>query len=279
MSEHATNTAADHLRQRYGRHAPGWNPHLAHPVLQSLLKHRSVRAFLPAPLAPGVLDALTAAAQSAPTSSNLQPWSLVVVQDQALREQLATLAGHQAHIAQAPVLLVWVADLSRALRLAEAAGQAIEAHEYLDTFLVAAVDAGLAAQNVVAAAEALGHGTVYIGALRNHAGDVARLLALPRGAVPVFGLVVGQPDPAVASAIKPRLAPSLVVHADRYRVPADEAARIADYDDALRAFQHANGLPETGWTPAVLQRLKNGQSLNGRERLRETVQAAGFALR
>ncbi|MDX9969708.1 MAG: NADPH-dependent oxidoreductase [Hydrogenophaga sp.] len=274
-----THTTTDDLHQRYAGHAPAWTPHLEHPVLQSLLRHRSVRRFLSTPLAPGVLDALVAAAQSAPTSSNLQTWSVVVVQEQALRDSLAALAGHQAHIAQAPVLLVWVADLSRALRLAEAAGQAIEAHQYLDTYLMASVDAGLAAQNVVAAAEALGHGTVYIGALRNHAREVTRLLALPRGAMPVFGLVVGLPDPAAATAIKPRLAPAQVVHFDRYRVPDDEQEQIADYDVALRAFQRANGLPEVGWTPAVLQRLKNGQSLNGREHLREAVQAAGFELR
>ena len=50
-------------------------------VLAQLLAHRSVRAYLPDPLPEGTIETLVAAAQSASTSSNLQPWSVVAVEE------------------------------------------------------------------------------------------------------------------------------------------------------------------------------------------------------
>jgi nitroreductase len=65
------------------------------PVLETLFSHRSVRAFLPDALAAGTLDLLVAAAQSAPSSSNLQVWSAVAVEDAQGRERFAELVGRR----------------------------------------------------------------------------------------------------------------------------------------------------------------------------------------
>jgi nitroreductase len=62
-------------------------------------------------------------------------------------------------------------------------------------FLMAAIDTALAAQNAVVAAESLGLGTVYIGALRNQPERVAQVLGLPHKSFAVFGLCVGHADP------------------------------------------------------------------------------------
>lgn len=51
------------------------------------------------------LCVMVAAAQSAPTSSNLQPWSVVVVRDPERKARLATYAAGQRFIEEAPVLL------------------------------------------------------------------------------------------------------------------------------------------------------------------------------
>jgi len=64
------------------------------PVIEQLLAHRSVRAYLPDPLPEGTLQTLVAAAQSASNSSNLQAWSVVAVQDTARKARLAALAGN-----------------------------------------------------------------------------------------------------------------------------------------------------------------------------------------
>ena len=70
-------------RYRDGMAATGpWND-----VFTTILSHRSVRAFSPAPLPPGTLQQLVAAAQSASTSSNLQTWSVVAVEDPEPRSE------------------------------------------------------------------------------------------------------------------------------------------------------------------------------------------------
>lgn len=267
------------LQARYGVHANDLSPLRAHAVVDQILSHRTVRQFLTDPLPQNTLETLIAAAQSAPSSSNLQLWSVVAVQSQEKRDQLATLAGNQPHIRQAPLLLVFLADVSRVQRIARHHGRAVDALPYLDSFLTAAVDATLAAQNVVTAAEALGLGTVYIGALRNRPEEVAEVLETPEGVFTVFGLVIGKPDPQQPAAVKPRLPQSSVLHHERYQVPVDLPSEVGQYDAVLSAFQAEQGQAVVGWTGAVLDRLRDAGSLNGRDRLSGALRAAGFELR
>jgi nitroreductase len=142
-------------------------------VLATILAHRSVRAYLPDPLPEGTLERLVAAAQSASTSSNLQTWSVVAVEDPARKARLAELGSGQKHILQCPLYLVWCVDLAR-LRLAAGERQIVlEGLDYLEPFIVGIVDAALAAQNAAVALESLGLGHVLIGAMRNHPEEVA----------------------------------------------------------------------------------------------------------
>jgi nitroreductase len=263
------------LAARYGAAAippaGAWNDTIA-----LLLDHRSVRAFLPDPLPAGTLETLLAAAQSAATSSNMQTWSVVAVTDPARKARLAHVANDQAHIGQCPLFLVFLADLSRAQRLGEAEGVDLVALPYLETFLVAAIDAALAAQNTVVAAESLGLSTVYIGALRNDAAAVAAELGLPPGAMGVFGLCVGHARGAWE--VKPRLAQAAILHHETYRVP-DEAALRAAYDAELSAFALRNEISAYTWTERVKNRLGRLSSLNGRDGLRGVLAGLGFPLR
>lgn len=281
MSSSAPRAEA-HARQlldaRYGGN--GARPALAalNPVLDNLLGHRSVRAFSTAPLPPATLETLVAVAQSAPSSSNLQTWSVIAVESPAARARLAELTGGQKHVAQAPLFLAWLADLSRIQRIAERASRPVAGLDYLDTFLMAVIDAALAAQNVVAAAPSLGLGTVFAGALRNRPEEVAELLGTPSGVFPVFGLAVGVPDPARPADVKPRLPQSAVLHRERYTAPATNEAEIGGYDAVLRAFQASQGLPAQDWSTQVIDRLKDAEALKGRHRLIEALAQAGFRL-
>ena len=166
VSQPAAIAAADALALRYGADAvPAagpWNEHIA-----LLLSHRSVRGYRPDALPAGTLETLIAAAQSAATSSNLQTWSVIAVTDPAKKAALAKVASNQKHIEQCPLFLVWVADISRNQRLGAEEGVTLETMPYQETFMVAAIDAALAAQNATVAAESLGLSCVYIGALRN----------------------------------------------------------------------------------------------------------------
>jgi nitroreductase len=270
-------TDATLLKARYGANAEPAAAKL-NDVLRGLLAHRTVRAYLPAALPPGTLETLVAAAQSAPSSSNLQLWSVIAVEDPGRKARLAQVAGGQRHVEQAPLFLVWIADLSRADRAAAARGLTLEGCDYLETFMVATIDAGLAAQNAAVAAESLGLGTCYVGAMRNDPERVAAELGLPPRAMAVFGMCVGRADPARPGAIKPRLPQALVAFREGY-APETELELTTRYDETLAAFSRSQGMGDINWTGRLFARMATIKGLNGRERMRAMMQALGFELR
>jgi len=277
IATHPLLSRQDALTLRYGAAsvppAGPWNDHIA-----LLLSHRSVRGYRPDALPDGTLESLIAAAQSAATSSNLQTWSVVAVHDPAARAAMAKAAGNQKHIEQCPLFLVWCADVSRNARLGEQEGVELPTLPYLETFLVAAIDAALAAQNAVVAAESLGLSTVYIGALRNDPALVSELLGLPAGVMGVFGLCVGHAAPGVTNEVKPRLAQSAVLFHDRYG-SAEEPALRAAYDAEMAQFSARHEMGATSWSQRVIARMGRLSAMAGREKLSDILRGLGFALR
>lgn len=273
LTEHAQDTG---WNQRYGEASEDWGSP-ASDVVRLQLAHRSVRRFLPDEVSEGELRTLVAAAQSAPTSSNLQPWSVVAVRDPQRRKRLSSLAACQQFVADAPLLLVWVADLGRARRLAESRGHKLEAADYLETALIGFIDVALAAQNAVVAARSLGLGSCFVGAIRNNPEEVAAELGLPPHAVAAFGLAVGRPDPAEDAGVKPRLPQEAVLHHEHYDV-AQADAHLAAYDERLAAYNSRHGLDGT-WTDRVLARLAGPESMAGRQRLRDALVELGLPVR
>lgn len=269
------------IEARYGDAARGYTWHALEraptPALETLLAHRSVRAFLPDSLETGTLELPIAAAQSAASSSNLQTWSVVAVEQPERKQRLSAFAGDQAHIRVAPLFLVWLVDVSRLSRIARRDARPSAGLDYLDTFLMGAIDAALAAQNAVVAAEALGLGTVYIGALRNRPEQVAAELGLPEHVFPLFGLCVGRPDPQRPAAIKPRLPQRSVLFRERYE-PRAIGEDVDGYDEAMRRFYAAQQMPATRWSEVSSQRVESAEGLRGRHRLREALTAQGFRL-
>lgn len=273
----ARASAAERLRQRYRGDVPDVS--LLNETLDVLLSHRSVRAYLPEKLPDGTLEILVAAAQSASSSSNLQVWSVVAVEDEARKARLAALAGDQAHILEAPLFLLWLVDLHRLTALGEARGEPAEALTYLESFLLGAVDTSIAAQNAVAALESLGLGAVYTGGIRNHPAEVAAELGLPPHVFPLFGLAVGRPDPARPAGVKPRLPQDVVLFKEQYEWGERQRAGIAAYNERLRGFQREQNLPARDWTEQAGTRVRNAGSMSGRDVLRAVLHQLGFALR
>lgn len=247
-------------------------------VLETILNHRSVRGFLPRTLPDGTLELLIAAAQSASTSSNLQFWSVVAVRETERKSRLAELAGQQQFIRDAPLLLVWLADLSRLDRIAAERQAQVDGTHYLEEFIVGVVDAALAAQSALIAAESLGLGAVYIGAMRNLPEQIAAELALPPHVFAVFGMSIGYPDPARPSDIKPRLPQAMVLHREQY-CAASRSEAINGYNATMREFQREQGMKTIDWTQQCFNRVKDAAALRGRDRMREALCNLGFELR
>ncbi|MEH3148547.1 MAG: nitroreductase family protein [Methylobacterium frigidaeris] len=255
-----------------------WNDQIEH-----LLNHRSVRTFLTDPLPEGALETMVAAAQSASTSSALQQWSVVAVSGEQKRKVHDLIAAtvptdRIPWIADAPVVLLWVADLSRSSAIAAAQGDEPIVHDFLDAFLMASVDAALAAQNAAVAAEAVGLGVVFLGVMRNAANDLAALIDLPHHSFVTFGMAVGRPDPSRSSDMRPRLPQAVVLHHDRY-VHDSHREHLPGYEDAYHAFRVRQGMGHKTWQEAVHMSATSMAYMSGRENLRETVVARGFKLR
>jgi nitroreductase len=279
LAEATSRPREEALERRYGAATPHaiagigpWND-----VLDCLLAHRSVRGYRPDPLPAGTLETLVAAAQSAATSSNMQLWSVIATTDPTKKAELAVIAGNQKHIEQCPLFLLWVADLSRHERLGTAEGVEMPTLPYVETLMVAAIDAALAAQNAVVAAESLGLSTVYIGAMRNNPVRVAEIFGLPDKVFGVFGLCVGYAAAGKEGEVKPRLPQEAVLFHERYGV-SDETAIRAAYDRELAAFSRRQEMTDATWTSRVLSRMGRMAGMNGRENMRAWLAKLGFPL-
>ncbi|MBX3014779.1 MAG: NADPH-dependent oxidoreductase [Caldilineaceae bacterium] len=254
---------------------------LTTPVIEQIHRHASVRTYKADPIPEGWVEAIVAAGQRAATSSNLQTYAVVAVTSLAKRTELARLCGNQAHIIEAPVFLAWCADLSK-LDRASQLRQLPHDHSTVESFLVSAVDVALAAQNAVLAAESLGLGICYIGAIRNQTRAVIELLGLPPLFFPITGLTLGWP--AIAATPRPRLPQPAILHWESYS-RAQEDAALLEYDQTMIATGiYANrqvavpGRPsETenyGWLEHSARRVSQPLRVD----LRQVLQDQGFAL-
>jgi FMN reductase (NADPH) len=229
-----------------------------------------------------MVEAIVATGQRSSTSSNLQMTSVVAVTERATRARLAALCGNQEHIAEAPLFLAWCADLARLDRACQLRGY-VQSIETVESFLLAAVDASLAMQTAALAAESLGLGICYIGAIRNRPQEVIDLLALPQLVFPIAGMTVGWP--AATPRVRPRLPLRSVLHWERYDRGEEDAA-LREYDHAMAATGIYAGrqvaapgkegeMEDYGWTEHSARRV----SQPSRPHLREALARQGFDLR
>jgi len=198
-------------------------------VIEQIHKHRSIRRYKPDPVPVDMIEAIVAAGQRSSTSSNLQSYSVIAVTDTTKRYRLSELCGNQTHIKQAPVFLAWCADLNRLDLVCELRGYD-QITDYVENFLVSAMDAAIAMQTATLAAESLGLGMCYIGAIRNHPTEVINLLDIPRLVYPISGMTVGWPYGD--SRLRPRLPLDAILHWESYGHEGEIEA-LKSYDRAM----------------------------------------------
>jgi FMN reductase (NADPH) len=178
-----------------------------------------------------LVKTIIAASQRSSTSSNLQVWTVVAVTEEEKRARLMELCGNQKHILQAPLFLTWCADLSRLDRTSQMMGYR-QHSENVENFIIPTVDAAIAMQTAALAAESLGLGMCYIGAIRNNPQEVIDLLELPKLVLPISGMTVGWPDESPLK--KPRLPLEVMLHWESYGTENEEAL-LRKYDREIIA--------------------------------------------
>lgn len=226
-------------------------------TIELLRNHRSIRKYKDTDVPEEHVREIVLTAQAAPTSSNIQAYSVVAVRDAEKRRRFAELSGNR-QIEESPVFLVWCADLNK-IRTAVRLHKDTELRQNVELFLLATIDAALAAQNATVAAESLGYGTVYVGGIRNDPQTATDLLELPQLVYPVFGMCVGVPNQEPD--IRPRLPLAAVYHQDVYREEG-LASEIEAYDETMRHYYATRkgggkgGEEETIWSREMLRRFE-----------------------
>lgn len=263
------------IEARFG-HLPFEPPGNVPDALAALLDRRVTRRYKPDAIPEALLSTVLAAAQSAPSKSDMQQFSIIVLEDTKRIAAIADWIGTMPWIKDAPVLLVFCADIRRNREICTRADRE-HANDNLDTLLNSTVDAALAMGMCIAAADAVALGTCPISYVRNHMEKVAPLLSLPKGVFPIAGLSLGWP--AVRNEVSARLPPSVIIHRDRYSTEG-EAQALSAYDArrerAKPRYPEIHGPAPAGctWTENVARQL----SVPERAGFRAWLRSRGFAL-
>lgn len=255
------------------------------PTLETLLNHRSVRKYTGEPISDDMLTAIFEAGRAVSTSSYLQASSVIRVVDSTKRTALRQIScGMTAdeyeqavangerlgygYVESCAEYLVFCADAYRHNALADVNT------DWTEVLLIGAIDVALMAQNMLATAESLGLGGVYIGSLRNDIERAGEVLGLPKHVVPLFGLCLGHPDwnSKINQSQRPRLPLDVLVSTDTYQMPSDEA--LSAYNDEVKAYYNGRGI-DMDWQAQIASTFGG----DVRPFMLEYLQKQGFAKR
>ena len=182
-------------------------------MINNLLNHKSIRKYKPDEIPEHVLKQILEAGTRASTTGNMQVYSIVVSKKNIIREKLWEAHFKQKMVLEAPVVLTFCADFNRFNKWCHLR-KAVPGYDNFLSFITAAIDAILAAQNVAIAAEANGMGICYLGTTTYNADSIIKILQLPKFVVPITTLVMGHPNEAPG--LTDRLPLEAVVHNDVY---------------------------------------------------------------
>ena len=183
-------------------------------TMKLLIERASCRNFSDDRIPADVLQLVLEAGVHAATGGNLQPYSIIKIEQEETRQQLAEWCG-QPFIRKAPTLLLFCIERWASLEAAPFTATSSFRH-----FWISFQDTMICAQNICTAADALGLGSVYIGTILEFFPELREMFQLPKGVFPVVLLCLGYPK------TKPRprkkLGLDVIVHAERYHEMADQ---------------------------------------------------------
>ena len=182
-------------------------------MIKEIFEHRTIRKYKDKEIPENVLDLILNAAIRASNTGNMQVYSIIVTKDKAMKEKLAPAHFNQPMIKQAPILLTFCADFNRFNKWC-IQSNAKPGYDNFLSFLTAAIDAIIAAQNACLEAESHGLGICYLGTAIYNADKIIETLNLPLGVVPVTAITIGYPDEIPP--LTDRLPVEAVVHYETY---------------------------------------------------------------
>jgi len=193
-------------------------------MLDLLLKHKTIRKYADKNIDDALLNQILEAGTRASTTGNMQVYSVIVTRDEEKKKALAPFHFNQPMIVNAPVTLTVCADFNRFNKWCQQRN-AEPGYDNFLSFMTAAIDALLVAQNICIAAESKGLGICYLGTTTYMADKIIDLMDLPKGVVPVTTISLGYPDETPEQV--DRLPLDAVVHYETYKdYTAEDINRI-----------------------------------------------------
>jgi nitroreductase len=174
-----------------------------------LMKARqSERKYLNKPVEKEKIERITEAARLSPSACNGQPWHFIVVDDPALRDEVAAASESvvlrmNGFVREAPVLIVVLREKSN---LTSRVGDLIKQKDY------SLIDIGIATGSMVYQAAAEGLGTCIIGWVDDR--KIRKVLGIPSSRKVELVITVGYTDNRLRE--KSRKPPGDVITYNRY---------------------------------------------------------------
>ena len=188
-------------------------------MINTILNHRSIRKYKSDPIPDNILNNILEAASRASTTGNMQVYSIIVTTDETTKNKLWEAHFKQDMVKQAPVILTFCADFNRFSRWCNL-NNASPGYDNFLSFFTGAIDALLASQNAVLAAEEQGLGICYLGTTTYMAESIVNILELPELVVPVTTVALGFPDEKPG--LTDRLPQQSIVHMEKYNNFTDD---------------------------------------------------------
>ena len=223
--------------------------------------HSSVRRFKEQEIPQADLTEILTAAQMDSSWKNFQSYSVIVVRSQEKKDALYELVPQEA-IRQSAAFLLFVGDLNRAEKGAKIHTDSFQP-QGVEGLLISSVDAALAAQNTLLAAESMGYGGVIIGLVRYKSEEVSELFKLPDYTYPVFGIALGVPNQQ--HDVKPRLPLSQMVFDEEYQEQSVEAIEAYDRVQA----EYAGARATTTWSQRLAEQFGQAEPSSTRRNLEQ----------
>ncbi len=202
-------------------------------VNKVIQNHRSVRNFVDKDIPQDMLDSILLSAQAMPSSNNNQDITIIVIKDKLRKDIIAELSGNQKHIKEAPVFLIFLADLYKTSLACEKNNIEQNLENPLDKIITATFDAGISMGSAIISAESLGLGVTPIGGIRNNLERISKILELPEYVFPLVGLCLGFPYNIPNK--KPRFPLPAFKHDEVYKKEAIESY-INEYDEIMQNY-------------------------------------------
>ena len=174
---------------------------------------RTVRRYSEREVTDELLNRMLEEAAHAPTTGNMQLYSVIVTRGEEAKQALAPAHFNQPQVMGCDVVLTFCADFNRFSRWCENR-DAEPCYDNLQSLVAAVLDTAVFAQQFNTIAELNGIGCCMLGTTTYNADKIAEVLKLPKLVVPVITLTVGYPaeDPCDAG----RLPVESFIHQGRY---------------------------------------------------------------